>query len=138
MTSTTTLQLSADERQVCQVLDTMYAAWAAGDAAAVADLYTEDATVVMPGVCHAGRETVRAWFDAGFAGRLKGSRALDESRRIRFANADAAIVTSRGGILMAGESAVPAARFIRATWVLARQDGRWLIAAYHNCPEQPA
>jgi hypothetical protein len=36
--------------------------------------------------------------------------------------------------LFAGETEVPAHRLVRATWVLAHHDGRWLIAAYHNCP----
>jgi uncharacterized protein (TIGR02246 family) len=124
------------EKTVTDVLDAMYAAWAAADADGIARLYTEDATVTMPGVYHVGREAVRAFFTAGFAGRLKGSSALDQPVSVRLCGADAAIITSQGGILMAGETAVPAARTIRATWVLARQDGEWLIAAYHNCPVQ--
>lgn len=35
---------------------------------------------------------------------------------------------------MMGETEVPAARQRFATWVLTKQDGKWLIAAYHNCP----
>jgi len=128
MSATTT------DKAVLDVLAAMYAAWAAEDADGIARLYTEDATVTMPGFYHAGREAVRAWFAAGFAGRLKGSAAIDDPHSVRFCGPDAAIVTSQGGVLMAGETEVPAARQVRATWVLARRDGEWLIAAYHNAP----
>ena len=134
MTSTVTSALGSDEKAVCAVLDQMYTAWAAGDADAIASLYATDATVVMPGVYHAGAKSVRDWFAAGFAGRLQGSTATDEARSVRFASADAAVVISTGGILLAGETSVPAERLVRATWVLARRDGNWLIVAYHNCP----
>jgi uncharacterized protein (TIGR02246 family) len=88
----------------------------------------------MPGVYHSGAETIRAWFTAGFAGRLPGSTATDEARSVRFPNPDAATVISTGGILMAGEASVPAERLVRATWLLTRQDSEWLIAGYYNCP----
>jgi uncharacterized protein (TIGR02246 family) len=131
MSTTTTA-----EKTVTDVLDAMYTAWAAADADGIARLYTEDATVTLPGVYHVGREAVRTFFTAGFAGRLKDTTALDTPVSVRLCGADFAIITSQGGVLMAGETEVPAARTIRATWVLARQDGEWLIAAYHNCPAQ--
>jgi uncharacterized protein (TIGR02246 family) len=132
MSSPTTTQDAA----VLDVLDRMYTAWADGDADTIARLYLPDATVVMPGVLDTNSEQVRDFFSAGFAGRLKGSRGLDEPQSVRFVSPDAAIVISEGGILMAGETSVPAARQVRATWVLARRDGDWRIAAYHNCALQ--
>ena len=134
MTSTATSTLTVDEKAVRAVLDQMYAAWAAADPDGIARLYSTDATVVMPGVYDVGADTVRAFFAAGFAGRLLGSSATDEVLSVRFTGPDTAIVVSTGGILMAGEASVPAARLVRATWVLTRHDGNWLIAAYHNCP----
>ena len=116
------------------VLDGMYAAWAAGDADGIARHYTEDASVVMPGLHHSGREAVRAFFTAGFAGRLKGSTAIDEPQEVRFYGADTAIVISTGRIVLAGPDADN--RVVRATWTLVRQDGQWLIAAYANAPVQ--
>jgi uncharacterized protein (TIGR02246 family) len=125
-----------DETAVRDVLARMYRAWATEDPDAIAALYLDDVTVVMPGVYRTSSDEVRAYFAAGFAGPLKGSRASDEVRSIRFAGPDAAVVTSEGGVVMAGETSVPAARRVRATWVLARRDGEWRIAAYHNCPFQ--
>jgi uncharacterized protein (TIGR02246 family) len=128
--------LTHDETAVRDVLARMYQAWAAEDPDAIARLYLDDVTVVMPGVYRTSSDEVRAYFAAGFDGPLKGSRASDEVRSVKFAAPDAAIVTSEGGVMMAGESSVPAARCVRATWVLARSDGQWRIAAYHNCPLQ--
>jgi uncharacterized protein (TIGR02246 family) len=125
----TTVDSSAAVRAV---LDQLYATWAAGDADAFAALYTEDAIVVMPGVFHRGRSAVRDYMAAGFAGPLNGSRAVDEPQDIRLLGADTAIVVSTGGVLRAGEQDLPPAREVRATWVLSRQDERWLIAAYAN------
>ncbi len=125
-----------DETAVRDVLDRLYRAWAAEDPDAIAELYLDDATVVMPGAYRTGGGEVRGYFATAFAGPLKGSRASDEPRSVRFAGPDAAIVVSEGGVMMAGETSLPASRRVRATWVLARRDGHWRIAAYHNCALQ--
>ena len=49
-------------------------------------------------------------------------------------NDDTAIVVSEGGIVFSGETTCPSDRLVRATWVLAKRDGHWFVAAYHNCP----
>jgi uncharacterized protein (TIGR02246 family) len=131
MTTTTT-----SEQAVYAVLDQMYDAWAAGDPDGIAQTYTTDTLVVARGSLLTGNDAVRDWFAAGFAGRLKGSTTLDEERTVRFPTPDTAIVVSTGGVLMPGETSVPSQRLIRATWALTRQDGVWLIAAYHNSPLQ--
>jgi ketosteroid isomerase-like protein len=40
-------------------------------------------------------------------------------------------VISEGGIVFPGQNAVPSEGTVRATWVLAKRDGRWHVAAYH-------
>ncbi|MGW7681680.1 SgcJ/EcaC family oxidoreductase [Kribbella sp. NPDC054772] len=117
------------------VFDQIYTAWAAGDADAFAAVYTDDATVTMPGVFHQGRDAVRASMAAGFDGPLKGSRGVDTPQDVRVAG-DTAIVVSRAGIVPAGATDVPAGRDVVATWVLTKQDERWLVAAYCNTPAQ--
>lgn len=111
----------------------LYAAWGDNDADAFVALYRPDATVVMPGVLHRGREAVRAHMAAGFAGPLKGSRGVDEPLDIRVLG-ETAIVVSAAGILMAGEDELPTERRRHATWVLHRTDGAWAVAAYANAP----
>ncbi|HVX46134.1 MAG TPA: SgcJ/EcaC family oxidoreductase [Mycobacteriales bacterium] len=122
-----------DETAVRGVLDQLYRAWADGDADAFAAPYREDATVTMPGVYHRGRDTIRDFMAAGFAGPLQGSRGVDEPLEVRIIG-DTAIVISKAGIIMAGTNEVPADRERVATWVLARNGGNWQIAAYSNTP----
>ncbi|AEV87630.1 hypothetical protein ACWT_6618 [Actinoplanes sp. SE50] len=119
---------------VQEFFDLSEAAWIAGDADAVAELYTADATVVTSGAALRSRAEIRQFFKTGFAGPLKGSAPLDRQESIRYAGADVAIVSSTSGIRMAGEPEVPADRIRRATWVLTREGDHWLAAAYHNSP----
>lgn len=115
------------------MLDSVYAAWADNDADAFVANYTEDATSILPGSYRENREMIRDRMAASFAGSLKGSRVIDEVQSLRFLGDDAAVVV-KSGVLMAGETDVPAERWAMATWVLAKRDGKWLLAAYHNCP----
>jgi uncharacterized protein (TIGR02246 family) len=126
--------MTIDDAAVLGTLDTMYAAWAAGDADGLAAQYTQDATAIAGLGFNNGREAIRAFFEAGFAGRLRGSRVLEESRDVRPCGPGTAIVISQSGILMAGEDSMPAERLVRGTWVLTEQDGQWLIAAFHSSP----
>jgi uncharacterized protein (TIGR02246 family) len=140
MTSTTTTAGSdsarsgTDRQAIRDVLADLYKAWAAGDAEAFVTDYTEDATVVQPGVYKKDREEIRTSMAAAFAGPLSGSRATDHPSSIRFLTDDTAIVISEGGIIFPGQDAVASEGLVRATWVLVRRDGGWRIASYHNSP----
>lgn len=124
-----------DEAAIQAVLTDSYAAWAAGDAAAMTANYTADATAILPGSLRDGRDAIRQSMAAGFDGPLKGSSTYNKQRSIRFLGKDAAIVVSESAILFGGESGVPdEGRKVNATWVLEKSDGRWRIAAYHNSP----
>ncbi|MEV6971149.1 SgcJ/EcaC family oxidoreductase [Hamadaea sp. NPDC051192] len=129
----TTTTVTADEAAVRTVLGQIYEAWAAYDADKFADLYTEDATVVMPGLFHDGREAIREFMAAAFAGRLAGTQGVDEPQKIRITG-DTALVVSHAGTLMPGETTVAAERERHATWVFVRQGDDWKIAAYANAP----
>jgi uncharacterized protein (TIGR02246 family) len=126
--------LTTDDSAVRAVLDSVYAAWANNDADAFVTNYTEDATSILPGSYRETREMIRDRMAASFAGPLKGSRVIDEVQSVRFLGDDGAVVVSKSGVLMAGETDVPGERWVMATWVLAKRDGKWLLAAYHNCP----
>ncbi|GAA1894450.1 SgcJ/EcaC family oxidoreductase [Asanoa iriomotensis] len=110
-----------------ELLDRVYAAW--GDADAFAALYREDATVVMPGVLRQGRAAVRDSMAAAWAGPLRGSRPIDEPVDVRVFG-DTAVVVSRAGILLPGESSLAPGAARLATWVLHRGE----VAAYTNTP----
>jgi uncharacterized protein (TIGR02246 family) len=122
---------------VYEVITAVYDAWAANDADAFAALYTEDATVVQPGIHKRNQEDIRTTMAAAFAGPLKGSTVLDQPQSVRLIGSDAAIAITEGGILMAGETELPAERMVRATWVLSKVDGHWYVAAYQNSPANP-
>jgi uncharacterized protein (TIGR02246 family) len=107
---------------VVSVIRAVYDAWADGDAAAFAKLYTDDATVVQPGVRKKTNDEIRTTMAAGFAGPLKGSRVVDEPQSIRFLGLDTAVVITEGGVLMAGQTELPGERLVRATWVLAKRN----------------
>lgn len=122
------------DREVLTVLDNLYQAWADNDADAFVADYTEDTTSILPGSCSVGPAATRDRMAAAFAGPLKGSQVRDEVQSVRRLGADAAVVVSRSTVLMAGETQPSDDRWLMATWTLTRRDGRWLLAAYHNCP----
>ncbi|WP_426594533.1 SgcJ/EcaC family oxidoreductase [Cellulomonas sp. McL0617] len=122
------------DREVLTVLDDLYQAWADHDADAFVSSFAADATSVLPGSYSVGPAATRDRMAAVFAGPLKGSRTRDEVLGVRYLGDDAAIVNARTAVLLAGQTEVADGAWVNATWTLARQDGRWLIAAYHNCP----
>jgi uncharacterized protein (TIGR02246 family) len=125
---------AADEAAIQAVLVDSYKAWEAGDADGMVADYSADATAIMPGSLRGSRDVIRESMAQAFAGPLKGSSTWNKQLSLRFLGEDAAIVVSESGILFAGETEVPDARKVNATWVFARRDGQWLIAAYHNSP----
>ncbi len=125
---------SDDEAAINVILSEMYQAWTDNDADGFVKYYTDDATAILPGSLRGSRKVIRDLLAAGFQGPLKGSSTVDKQLSLRFVGQDAAIAISEGGILFAGEDAVPGARKIHATWVFEKRDGRWMVAAYHNSP----
>ena len=135
MTSTTTTAGSdADRKAVLEPLAALYRAWEANDAGAFVADYTDDASVIQPGVYKKDREEIRTTMAAAFAGPLSGSRVAARPVNVRFLAGDTAIVVSEGGIIFPGQDAVASERLVRATWVLVRRDDAWRIASYHNRP----
>jgi uncharacterized protein (TIGR02246 family) len=123
-----------DTTAVRDVLQRSYAAWAAADAEAFADLYAKDATVVLRGTFLRGRDAVRDYMTGAFAGRLKGSQGVDEPLDVQVVGGHTAIVVSEAGVRMPGETTVPDERKVIATWTLSKEDGRWRVIAYANTP----
>ena len=111
------------------------AAWAENDADAFAAVFAEDGSLILPGdVYLTSREQVREFMAAGFAGPYKGSKVYGEPLAVRPLDGDYALIITRGGVLMPGETEVAAERAIRASWLLTKQGSDWLIAAYQNTP----
>ena len=94
--------------------------------------YLDDASVVQPSVYKKNRQEIQSTMAGGFAGPLKGSHVIDQPQDVRFLNEETAIVISEGGIVFPGQTPCRARALVRATWVLAKRDGRWCVAAYHH------
>jgi uncharacterized protein (TIGR02246 family) len=126
--------MTSTEDLVRAVLDRAMVAWTANDVDALAACYAADASVVLPGgVFLRNRKEIGAFLGEGFAGRLKGSAGIDQAESIRVIGADTAVVISLSGYQLPGEAQLPEDRLRRATWVLSRDNGEWLVKAYHNC-----
>ena len=123
-----------DEAAIQALLVDSYKAWEAGDADGMVVNYTADATAIMTGSLHDGRDVVRENMALAFEGPLKGSSTYNKLLSLRFAGRDAAIIVSESGILFAGETEVPDTRKVNATWVFEKRDDQWMVAAYHNSP----
>ncbi len=99
------------------------------DAAAVVALFTPDGDEVNgDGPRVAGRAAMRQSQEAAFATWSPTMRLNLGVTGIRFLGQDVAIVEAEGRF---NEGAV---RTNRATWVMVRQDGRWLFAAVRVYP----
>lgn len=123
---------------VTAVIDGVHAAWVAHDADAFVESYEPDATATLPGSHLPDREAIRAAMTQVFAGPLKGSRGFSDVEQVRFLTDDVAVVHSIGAIAPAGYSEPVPATAYRETWVLARREDGWRVAAYQTSPERAA
>ncbi|MER7764842.1 SgcJ/EcaC family oxidoreductase [Streptomyces sp. NPDC097619] len=128
----------ADKAAVAAVPGRIVAAWAQHDAEAFAAVFTTDGSMILPGHYATGREGIAGFMSAAFQGPFKGTQVTGTPLALRFLSEDAAIVITQGGILAPGDTEVTDARAIRATWVVAKEDGAWQLAAYHNSPRDAA
>ncbi|OLF11295.1 SgcJ/EcaC family oxidoreductase [Actinophytocola xanthii] len=123
------------EKEVLSVPLRLVAAWAKNDAKAVADVFTEDGTLILPGdVYKKGREEIRAFMAAAYAGPFKGSGVTGKPVDVRFVNDEVALLRTHGGILAEGETEIDPELAVRSTWVAVKRDGEWFLAGYQNSP----
>ncbi|MDX6257648.1 MAG: hypothetical protein QOJ11_3982 [Frankiales bacterium] len=134
MTNSTMSSIAEEDGSVRTALDGIFAAWEDNDAEAFVASYTQDATVVLPGIYLRGKDELRATMVAAFAGPLKGSRRTVDLDSVRFLGRDAAVVVGKSAVVHEGAAVPDADGWTFSTWVLGKQDGNWLIAAYHECP----
>jgi uncharacterized protein (TIGR02246 family) len=127
--------IAEDAEAVRELPARMSAAWAKNDGEAFADLFAEDGSMILPGdVCLTNRDEIRTFMTAAYAGRYNGTRVTGAPISARFLSEGFGVLITRGGVLFGEETDVVPEREIRATWVLAKQDGGWFITAYHNSP----
>jgi uncharacterized protein (TIGR02246 family) len=120
---------------VTETLDRLSAAWNAGDAAAYAAEFTEDATyVIWNGTVLHGRTAVEDTHRWLFAGPLKGSRFAEQSEApvVRFVRPDVAHVIASGGITPDGQDELPDERASTVSFLLEETAEGWKVAAFQN------
>ena len=126
-------KISADDAATAaikQVLDTYTDAWNRYDSHTLATLFTEDCdyVVVSGGNTH-GRQALETSFAKNFDSNLKNSTRTDSIRRLRFLTQDIASLDDYWVLNVPGTDQPRREGYY--TWILVRQDGRWLIALHH-------
>jgi uncharacterized protein (TIGR02246 family) len=122
-----------DEIGIRDVIDGIAKAWESNDPDAFANLYTEDASMILSGDRYlTGREMIRTVVTQQFKSAHKGTTLLQNIVDMRFLGPEAAVAITEGGVLAPHETLPAPERSIRATWVLTKENDGWLIAAYQN------
>jgi uncharacterized protein (TIGR02246 family) len=138
-TSTATPEAArAAQAELAAVPGRLVAAWAAHDADAFADLFAPDGTLILPGVYKKGRDEIREFMAAAYAGPYKGTTVTGSPLEVKPLADGAAALVTEGGVIAAGATELAAEHAIRASWILVKRDGRWMLAVYQNCPRDPA
>jgi uncharacterized protein (TIGR02246 family) len=112
----------------------LVSAWAAHDAEAFSQLFTQDGVLILPGVYKRGRDEIRQFMEAGYAGPYKGTSVTGTPLDIKPLGAGAFALLTVGGVLEPGEKEVSTKQAIRASWILVKDDGTWRLAVYQNSP----
>ncbi|ONF66307.1 SgcJ/EcaC family oxidoreductase [Amycolatopsis keratiniphila] len=122
------------QNEVLAVLGGLADAWNAGDAAAYASHFTEDADyVTFFGRNMPGRAIIESAHRALFEGPLRGSKLVSGGGepKVRFIRPDVAIVVSGGGSSLSGGEPEPG-RESTLTYVLVEESGSWRVASFQN------
>lgn len=128
-----TTDTAAEQAAIAAVPQKIVEAWAKHDATAFAEVFTDDGTLVLPGVYRKGYDDIRKFINEAFKTAYKGTRVTGTPIDMR-RHGDMAVIVTKGGVLAAGDTEVSTAAAIHATWTVVREQGEWLLAAYHNSP----
>ncbi len=135
----------AQRRAIFALGKALQDAWNRGDAAGYASLFTDDADfVAWNGSYGRGRQAIEDGHRRLFAGPLTGSRMVlvDDGAEsvppesLRFVRPDVAVMVISGVVTLAHQSATGPDHESVQTFVLVKDGGRWLVAAFHNTRRQ--
>jgi uncharacterized protein (TIGR02246 family) len=129
---------AADEREILALHRRMLDAWGAGDGAAFAAPFSDDALFIgFDGSVVRGREQVATTHQELFERWMKGTRLVEERAEVRFVGADVAIVHAIGGTVMRGKTEPPPERDSIQTLVAVREPGAWSFVSFQNTRIRP-
>jgi uncharacterized protein (TIGR02246 family) len=134
-TSTVTGPKLGDQAAVAALPNLIMSAWAEHAAEDFANVFTQDGTMILPGVFVKGREQIRSFMENAFAGPYRGTRVTGKPFSVKLFGTGSALLHTEGGVLAPGEEEVAGDRAVRASWLAVKEhDGRWRLAAYQNTP----
>ncbi|GLW05777.1 hypothetical protein Misp01_09070 [Microtetraspora sp. NBRC 13810] len=123
------------ERAALTVPLLVKAAWAANDADAFAEIFTENGSELIGDDQINGREQIRSYMTEGFAGVFRGSQVIGWPLHVAFLDDEVALLVTGGGVLMAGDTALAPERELRSTWVIVKEAaGRLRLVSHQSSP----
>lgn len=123
------------EKEVLGVPLRLVEAWSRNDADGVANSFTDDGILILPGdVFKKGREEIRSFMAAAYAGPFKGTGVTGKPVDVRIVSDSVALIRTHGGILAEGQDVIAPELAVRSTWVCVKTDGQWQLAGYQNSP----
>ena len=126
---------SPEQKEVLGVPLRLVAAWAKNDADAVADVFTGDGILILPGdVFKRGRGEIRSFLAAAFAGPFRGTNVTGRPVDVRFVSDGVALIRTHGGLVAPGDMGIAPELAVRSIWVAVRDGGGWRLAGYQNSP----
>lgn len=125
---------NGEEGAVLSVPLRVRAAWENNDADALADVFTENGSLLMGDEQLRGREEIRSYMAKAFSGEYRGVRVVEEPIEIKFLSGDVAMAISEGGTLAPGETEPAPEREMRTTWVIVKQNGEWRLLSHQGSP----
>jgi uncharacterized protein (TIGR02246 family) len=117
------------EQMVRQAVESLEAAWNAGDSCGFAAVFAEDADFInVIGTHRHGRAEIEAGRRQVFDSIYKDGRIKYAVETIRFIRPDAAVALVRTRLTLRGDETIT----MQTTMMLAKADGNWQIVVYQN------
>jgi uncharacterized protein (TIGR02246 family) len=129
-----TTRRSTDEAAVRGLYRQFMDAWAQGNGAGLAAVFTQDGDLVgFDGTHLKGRQEIAPFQQRLFDKWLKGTRLVGEVTDVRFLGPDVALMHAVSGTVMRGKHAPAPERDSIQTLIATREEGDdWRLAAFQN------
>ena len=126
-----------DEAVIRAIIASLADAWTRGDGEAWGKAFTEDADfTVWNGMYVHGREAIARGHKEIFNTIYKDTKQRLDVRSIRFLRDDVAVVHVEGSVVKKTEEFPPTPQVV-PIFILTKEKGQWLIAAFQNTKTQP-
>ncbi|WP_028647186.1 SgcJ/EcaC family oxidoreductase [Nocardiopsis sp. CNT312] len=110
------------------------AAWAEGNADALADVFVDNGSLLLGDDQYISREEIRGAMSKALSGPFKDTRLVEAPVDMRFLGDDIAVVVTEGGVARSGEESPAEEYRTRTVWVSVRRDGEWMLLSYQSSP----